>query len=61
LRPLFQEQAPWDEDGVYRIDTIEVYFEADSTKPLDPKDGAGKKSTKKYVKVNLKDTLLSTL
>lgn len=54
LRPLFQEQAPWDEEGVYRIDTIEVYFEADSTKALDKKDVAKNKSTKKYVKVDLK-------
>ena len=29
LRPLFADQAPWDDEGVYRMDTIEVYFEAD--------------------------------
>ena len=54
LRPLFSEQAPWDQDGIYRMDTIEVYFEADATKALDPKDVAKKKSTKKYIKVDLK-------
>ena len=36
------------------MDTIEVYFEADSTKALDPKETASKKSTKKYIKVDLK-------
>ncbi len=38
LRPIFKDQAPWDSEGAYRMDTIEVYFEADSTKPLDKKD-----------------------
>jgi len=38
LRQLFNEQAPWDLEGNYRMDTIEVYFEADQTKPLDSKD-----------------------
>ena len=42
------------------MDTIEVYFEADSTKPLDKKD-QGKKSTKKYIKCDLKQTLLQVL
>ena len=60
LRPLFNEQAPWDEEGAYRMDTIEVYFEADSTKPLDKKD-QGRKSTKKYIKCDLKQTLLQVL
>jgi len=40
LRPVFAEQPPWDQEGDYRLDTIEVYFEADQTKPLDPKDMA---------------------
>jgi hypothetical protein len=53
LRPIFSDQAPWDREGAYRMDTIEVYFEADSTKPLDKKD-QGKKSTKKYIKCDLK-------
>ena len=38
LRPIFNEQAPWDQEGVYRMDTIEVYFEADATKCLDKKE-----------------------
>jgi len=37
LRPIFADQAPWDYDGAYRMDTIEVYFEADCTKCLDKK------------------------
>lgn len=61
LRPIFNEKAPWDEDGTYRMDTIEVYFEADQTKPLDPKEVAKHKSTKKYIKLNMKDTLLKAL
>jgi len=40
------------------MDTIEVYFEADQTKPLDPKDAAKRKSNKKYIKVGLQQTLL---
>ena len=43
------------------MDSIEVYFEADSTKALDPKDLALKKSTKKYIKVDIKQTLLEVL
>jgi hypothetical protein len=31
------------------MDNIEVYFEADSTPPLDQKDKAKEKSTKKYI------------
>jgi hypothetical protein len=29
LRPIFNEKAPWDDEGNYRMDCIEVYFEAD--------------------------------
>jgi hypothetical protein len=29
LRPLYKEKAPWDQEGNYRMDCIEVYFEAD--------------------------------
>jgi hypothetical protein len=53
LTQVFSERAPWDEEGKYRMDTIEVYFEADSTSPLDPKDKAKEKSNKKYVKCSL--------
>jgi hypothetical protein len=53
LSPVFSEQAPWDEENKYRIDTIEVYFEADATTPLDPKDKAKDKSNKKYIKCSL--------
>ena len=35
LEPVFSERPPWDNDGKYRMDNIEVYFEADSTAPLD--------------------------
>ena len=38
LEQVFAEQAPWDEEGKYNMSTIEVYFEADSTIPLDPRD-----------------------
>ena len=60
LRQLFNEQAPWDQEGIYRMDTIEVYFEADQTKPLDSKDQVTK-STKKYIKCELNQTLLDIL
>ena len=53
LTPVFSDRAPWDEEGKYRIDSIEVYFEADATSPLDPKDKAKDKSTKKYIKCSL--------
>lgn len=61
LRPIFNDQAPWDEEGVYRMDTIEVYFEADMTKCLDKKETPENKSNKKYIKCNLNDTLLEIL
>ena len=31
LIEVFKEQAPWDEENKYKIDTIELYFEADAT------------------------------
>ena len=58
---MFSERAPWDEEGKYNIDSIEVYFEADQTTPLDPKDKAKDKSTKKYVKCSFEQTLLEVL
>ena len=61
LRPLFADQAPWDEEGVYRMDTIEVYFEADMTKLLDKKEAPENKSTKKYIKCDLNSKLLPIL
>ena len=61
LRPIFADQAPWDEEGAYRMDTIEVYFEADMTKLLDKKDAPKSKSNKKYIKCELNSTLLSVL
>jgi hypothetical protein len=61
LRPVFADQAPWDYDGAYRMDTIEVYFEADCTKCLDKKEAPEIKSNKKYVKVGINSTLLDIL
>ena len=43
------------------MDTIEVYFEADMTKCLDKKETPENKSTKKYIKCNLNDTLVKIL
>jgi hypothetical protein len=43
------------------MDTIEVYFEADQTKLLDPKEAPKNKSNKKYIKCNMKDTLLKVM
>jgi hypothetical protein len=43
------------------MNTIEVYFEADATTPLDPKDKAKDKSNKKYVQCKLSQTLLEVL
>jgi hypothetical protein len=43
------------------MQSIEVYFEADQTKPLDHKDKPKSKSTKKYIKLDLKQTLLEAL
>lgn len=43
------------------MQTIEVYFEADQTKPLDLKDTPRKKSTTKHIKLDLKMTLLEAL
>lgn len=61
LRPIFNDQAPWDEEGIYRMDTIEVYFEADMTKCIDKKEAPKQKSNKKYIKCDLNATLLSIL
>lgn len=61
LSLVFYEQAPWDEQNKYSMDSIEVYFEADSTTPLDPKDKSKDKSNKKYIKCSLESTLLQVL
>ena len=61
LRELFNDQAPWDQEGIYRMDTIEVYFEADMTKPLDPKEAPVSKSNKKYIRCDLSSTILDVL
>ena len=61
LAPVFASQLPWDEYGDYSMKTIEVYFEADQTKCLDHKDYPKEKSKKKYVKLDLNQTLLSAL
>ena len=61
LYEVFRERPPWDEQGTYTMKTIEVYFEADVSTPLDPKDKAKSKSTKKYVKCSLESTLLEVL
>ena len=61
LTPVFACQPPWDTEGDYTMQSIEVYFEADQTKALDRKDYPKKKSTKKYIKLDLKQTLLEAL
>lgn len=61
MKEVFAERAPWDEDNKYRFDTIEVYFEADASNPLDPKDRARDKSNKKYIRCSMDDTLLEIL
>ena len=61
LRPMFKEQAPWDREGIYRLDCIEVYFEAEMTKPLDPKEKAKTQSTKKHIKVDMKSKLIDVI
>ena len=61
LVEVFKELPPWDQDGRYKIDTIEVYFEADVSTPLDPKDKAKDKSNKKYIKCSLESSLLEVL
>ena len=58
LTPVFQESPPWDKEGDYTMQTIEVYYEADQTKCLDPKETPKKKSTKKYIQCSLKDTIM---
>lgn len=50
---MFAERPPWDEEGKYRIDNIEVYFEANATSPLDPKDLSKDSCNKKYINCNL--------
>lgn len=61
LTPIFATQPPWDTEGDYTMQSLEVYYEADQTKPLAKKDKPEKKSTKKYVKLDLKMTLLEAL
>lgn len=61
LRPLYKERAPWDEEGNYRLDCIEAYFEADMCKTLDKKEKPKEMSKVKHIKIDLKSTLLSVL
>ena len=51
---------PWDEKQSYRMDTIEVYFETNMTKPLDP--GVKVVETKqKFKKCELNSKLIDVL
>ena len=43
------------------MDTIEVYFEAEQTKLLDPSEAPKNKSTKKYIKCGMMQSLLQVL
>ena len=61
LQLVLAERAPWDEEGKYSMGSVEVYFEADSTAPLDPKDKARDKATRKYVRCAMEQTLLEVL
>ena len=61
MTPVFSEQAPWDKEGDYTMQTIEVYFECDQTKPLDIIDTKRKKSSKKHIKLELNMTLLQAI
>ena len=58
---MFATQPPWDKEGEYSMQSIEVYFEADQTKPISRLDKPEKKSTVKYIKLDLKQTLLEAL
>ena len=43
------------------MQTIEVYYEADQTKPFDMKDTPKQKSKVKHIKLDLKTTLIEAL
>ena len=61
MTPVFATQPPWDKEGEYSMQSIEVYFEADQTKPISRMDTPKNKSTKKYVRIDLKSTLLEAM
>ena len=51
---IFRDRAPWDEENKYTPQSIEVYFEANVSAPLDPKDKSKTNQSKKYYKCDLK-------
>ena len=61
LWALFESPPPFDQNEDYTMKTIEVYFEADQTEPLEIKDSPKEKSKKKYIKLDLNQSLLSVL
>jgi len=61
LKVVLQERPTWDEEGKYRFGNVEVYFEADSTPPLDPKDKPSSSYSDKFVLCDLNSTLLKVL
>ena len=58
---MFATTPPWDKEGEYSMQSLEVYFEADQTKPISRMDKPETKSTVKYVKLDLKSTLMEVL
>ena len=58
LGHVFEQPAPWDESGKYRMGNLEVYFETNATVPLGQEKNY---KPRKWVKVDLSRTLLEVL
>jgi len=49
--PQVKDYAPWDTEKKYVLDDLEIYFEANSTPPLDPKMKKAGNNKRRWIKV----------
>ncbi|PRP77002.1 hypothetical protein PROFUN_14691 [Planoprotostelium fungivorum] len=59
--PTAKDYAPWDTEKKYVIDSLEIYFEANSTAPIDPKMKKSGSSKRRWIKVKPTTTLKTVL
>lgn len=57
LELVLADRPPWDEEGKYTINNVEVYFEADQTTCLDPKEKPTSTHSDKYIEIKMGKTL----
>ncbi|EFA85785.1 tetratricopeptide repeat domain 4 [Heterostelium album PN500] len=61
LEVMFEQQAPWDKDHRYRMDTIEVYFQTNWTETILPDTSKIDRTKKRWIRVKHTTTIDTVL